>query len=262
MKVAISGYGVVGRAVETMLVSQTGKQPLVYDPNLGKICNLKEAKVCFVCVPAATTSGSDIVDLSAIKNTLKLLYRGSIVVIRSTILPGTTDKLQEENPDKNIYFVPEFLSEATSVQDELNPKRILIGVPKAGNPGRPLARLRGLLSRGKSSVPIFVMDASSAEMAKYAANSFYALKLTYFNELYDLCERVGVNWNQLRTAISMDPWTKSNHTNIWHGSYRGYGGKCLPKDVDALLEYARRFGSPLDLLEVANEINDRLRKLQ
>lgn len=250
------GYGVVGRALAGAL-RRKGVNPIVYDPPQGEVPSLSGVDVAFICVPTPTNIQTGTVGLGAVRECVGLLPMGATVVIRSTVPPGTTNNIQHQYMNHHVYFVPEFLTEATAMEDALEPTRVIIGVPRHGNNGRPLARVRSLLSA--QGVDTVVMDADSAEVAKYAANTFYATKVAFFNELYDLCQATGANYDQVRESVARDPWTGAQHTAIFHGGYRGYGGKCLPKDARAFATYARMMGVPQSILEAAEGVNRKLR---
>lgn len=262
MEIMIMGYGVVGQAVATILADK-GHLPIPYDPpkGLDKV-DPAEVDVAFICV-SAPTMGDGFVDISAIRDCLKKLRKGATAIIRSTIPPGTTDQLQHDFPALRVFFVPEFLTEATAEHDAHYPTRILIGVPKGGvREPSDLATVHELMKPSRFILPderIVIMTAVSAEMAKYVANSFYALKVAFFNEVADVCERNGADFEDVRRSVAKDPWTGAQHTDIWHGGYRGYGGKCLPKDVAAFVQHARGLGFPMLTLEAAEIVNESVR---
>jgi UDPglucose 6-dehydrogenase len=101
-------------------------------------------------------------------------------------------------------------------------------------------------------------EATHAEMIKYFANVFYALSVSYVNQMYDLCERLGVDYEVVRDAAKADPMMSSSHLEVWHKGYRGYGGNCLPKDTRALLVSAETNGVDLSVVAAAQRYNDRL----
>jgi len=251
--IVVMGEGVVGSAVCAML-RHKGAEPVVYDPPKGAEPDLAGTEVAFICVPAPTLPSGK-VDTRTIEECLSKLPEGAIAIIRSTILPGTTERLQQEWCRLHIYFVPEFLSEATAEQDAIHPTRTIVGVP-ASSLSTGLDRVKSLL--GCAGVPLVVTEARAAEMAKYAANTFYAVKVSYFNQLFDMCNELAVDWEQVRHAVGLDPWTGAQHTDVMHGGYRGYGGKCLPKDARAFTSLARYMGVPVTLLEAAESYNDDL----
>lgn len=260
MKIAIMGFGVVGKACATML-SAKGFHPQPYDPPAGHFkIEPSEADVAFVCVPAPTNFITGRVDDSAVRECLKKLKSGAIAIIRSTLLPGTTDTLQSDFPNLKIAFVPEFLTEATADRDALYPSRVVIGLTEvSADSADAIDAIMGMMN-ASTSVPLMVMKASSAELAKYLANAFYALKVSFFNEMYDLASAAGVDWSEALESVESDPWTESQHTDVHHGGYRGYGGKCLPKDALALITFARERRCPVFTLEAADRANKELQR--
>jgi UDPglucose 6-dehydrogenase len=107
-----------------------------------------------------------------------------------------------------------------------------------------------------------ICEAEEAEMIKYASNAFYAVKVTFCNELFDICEAAKINYEQIKKAMKADPMTGPEHLEIWHKGYRGFGtpevSKCLPKDVDALIAFSRLAGKYPELLRVVTKINHEL----
>lgn len=102
------------------------------------------------------------------------------------------------------------------------------------------------------------MPARAAELAKLATNAHLALRVIWAEQLYDLCMVVGVDYEIVREAVAADPRIGASHLQVWHGGYRGYGGACLPKDVPALIDYARQMGAPLTVQEATHLANQRL----
>jgi len=256
------GYGVVGQACAAMLSSK-GHLPIPWDPPKGLTkVDPAEVEVAFICVPAPTVWQTGEVDVEAIRDCLSRLRYGSIAIIRSTVPPGTTDTLRAEALGKNVFFVPEFLTEATAEQDALNPTRVLVGLPDQDRSDSRACAVVCDLVRPPTGVPMMLTSARSAEMAKYVANAFYALKVAFFNEAFDIAERNGANWREVMWSVRSDPWTGAQHTDVHHGGYRGYGGKCLPKDVHAFAAHARTLGFPMLTVEAAEVVNGELQQRQ
>lgn len=260
MKIMVMGVGAIGEATAHML-KKRGHDPMLYDPPKGLTCDPTEAEIVFVCVPAPTRRNGD-VDLSIVRACLELLPDFTIVALRSTVPPGTTKALQEEFATSSalrMFFVPEFLTEATRFNDAENPSRVLVGA--AGSiDGDTVARLCAMeLLELFPVCEKMVMRATDAEAAKYAANGFYSLKVAFMNQMFDAFGRAGVNWEQVRRSIEADPMTGNDHTEIFHNGYRGFGGKCLPKDARAFTQFARKHGVTLTILEEAIRYNRLLR---
>jgi len=170
MEVMIMGYGVVGKACAVMLADK-GHLPIPYDPALGldKV-DPAEVEVALICVPAPTDFEDGSVDVTAITDCLARLRMGATAIIRSTIPPGTTDMLNAAHPGKHVFFVPEFLTEATAEHDAKFPSRVLIGIPEDGPPNEAVELVRELMKPTGFIMPsdrMVTMSATSAEFAKY-----------------------------------------------------------------------------------------------
>ena len=191
---------------------------------------IKECEVVFIAVPAPTTK--DGFDDSIVADALKLVGAGKTAVIKSTLLPGTTEKLQGEFPDIFVLHSPEFLVEATAAHDAAKPHRNLVGIPL----DTPEYREKAVsILRILPDAPYQkVMMARDAEMVKYAGNCFLYSKVVFMNMLYDLVSATGCEWKVLHEALIHDPRIGESHTQPLHSSGRGAGGHCLIKDFEAL----------------------------
>ncbi len=212
---------------------------------------LGTSDVVFLCVPTpACADGS--AELTAVRSSLARLRRhlapGGRVVVKSTVPPGTQRQLTAilDRPDIAMISNPEFLREGRAVHDWLHPDRIVIGADE------PEA-IRYLASTYASlDAPVIKTDPTSAELIKYAANTFLALKITYANTLAELCEHTGANINDVRTGIGHD--ARIGHAYLNAGP--GWGGPCLPKDARALLSTGNRTTADLGLIHSVLETNN------
>jgi nucleotide sugar dehydrogenase len=161
--------------------------------------------------------------------------------------------LQREYPEHPLLHAPEFLTEATAEHDELYPHRKIVGYTEAS---RDWAE--GVLGVLPSAPYERVVPATTAELIKYFANVFYAVTVSYVNQFYDLCQALDVDYDRVREAAEADPMMSSSHLQAWHKGYRGYGGKCLPKDARALITLAERMNVDLGVPLAAQRYNDRL----
>jgi UDPglucose 6-dehydrogenase len=177
--------------------------------------------------------------------------RGSkLVVIKSTVLPGTTELLQERYPQHRFMFNPEFLRELSAYEDFIAPDRQIVGCTDASR--SEAQSLMDLLPRAPFER---ICSASEAEMTKYVANSFLAVKVSYANEVFDLCARMGIAYGQVRDMVAADARIGASHMDVFDAGYRGYGGKCLPKDSKSLLDLARSLNVRMDVLSAADAVN-------
>ena len=249
--IGFMGLGVVGDATHNYF-QRAGYSLRVYDPgrSLGSVEAVNEADVVFICVPTPYRPVAGFDD-SALENAVSLIDGSKVMVIKSTVLPGTTESFQVRYSQHCFMFNPEFLREAFARTDFLRPDRQLVGYTAQS---RHLAdALLAILPPAPYSS---IMPARDAEMTKYMTNSFLALKVTFANEMYDLASALDIDFESVRDAVAADIRIGSSHMDVLDAGYRGYGGKCLPKDTKALLDLADRVGVPLRLLRTADRVND------
>jgi UDPglucose 6-dehydrogenase len=252
VRIGIIGDGVVGGALRAWFESQHAPVHS-YDPPKGlrDRRGIDAADVVFICVPTPYETGRGF-DHSYLLEAMASIAGARLVVIKSTVLPGTTDELQRRYPRHRLMFNPEFLREATAVDDMAHPDRQIAGVTPQSE--GDAAAVLGLLP---SAPFVRVCAAREAEMAKYVANSFLAIKVSFANEIFDLCERLGIDYGATRDIIAADPRIGASHLDVLADGYRGYGGKCLPKDSKALLDLAAHTGVEMDVLRAADAANAR-----
>ena len=216
-----------------------------------------KSRIIFLCLPTPQ-SENGAADLSHVLNVSRQISQfvdgEKLIVSKSTVPVGTVDKirqiLRKEAKNKvDVASNPEFLKEGTALQDSLKPDRIIIGSRNK----KTIALLQELYEPFvRTGNPIIVMDERSAEMTKYAANAFLATKISFMNELANLCEEVGADIDWVRKGIASDP--RIGKQFLFPGL--GYGGSCLPKDVKALQRTAADAGRPLRLLAAVEAVNE------
>ncbi len=171
------------------------------------------------------------------REALKVVGEGKTAVIKSTILPGTTEKFQKEFPKLFVFHSPEFLVEKTAAYDAAHPNRNIVGIPEDTDVFRQKAEQ--VLSVLPNAPYARIMSAKDAEFVKYAGNCFLFTKVIFFNLLYDLVEKTGGDWEDIKSAVSHDPRIGTSHTEPVHKSRdgvvagRGAGGHCFIKDFEA-----------------------------
>ncbi|MCK9370337.1 hypothetical protein M0R04_10555 [Candidatus Dojkabacteria bacterium] len=241
----IIGFGVVGKAT-----AKAFDIPWHFDPLDSNITLEEASKKQFIifCTPTPTDSrgkqkGVDIID-GYIKQ-LKEYGGRNIFIIRSTVLPGTTKHLATEN-DVMVGFSPEFLSDDTAEKDACNPKFVVIGADDV-----PTRIAMSNLWKKFQHTNFVVTDTVTAEMIKYTFNLFFLMKVIFANQMYDICQINGADYNTLKEALYSHPWGTHHHLKPIHKGGRGGGGKCFPKDVKAFSKY-----SNLKLFKVIDELND------
>jgi len=224
------GYEVVRYAMEEPYVKNKEK--------------IKECDIVFIAVPTPTTPQG--FDDSILRTVISLVGDNKIAVIKSTILPGTTESIQSAH--KNIFLMhsPEFLSEATAAYDAANPARNIIGIPNDTPEYRQKAQ--DVLSVLPFAPYTLVCRAREAELIKYGGNCLLYLKVVFNNIMYDTANALGIDWNNVRDAMAADPRLGTSHWNPVHQSGRGAGGHCFIKDFAAFCElYKNKTGDEAGL---------------
>jgi len=193
---------------------------------------LSECNIVFIAVPTPTTP--DGFDTSILQEVLKIPIPGTTVVIKSTILPGTTESLQKNNPDIYILNSPEFLSEVTAAYDATHPDRNIIGIPIDSDEYRKRAgELLSILPKASYDL---ICTSKEAELIKYGRNTFGFINVVYTNLFYDLAKKLDLDWNIIQGALEADPMISSQYLNPIHKKGRGAGGSCFIKDFEAFLQ--------------------------
>jgi UDPglucose 6-dehydrogenase len=250
--VAIVGYGAVGRGLSELFPGA-----VVYDEpqGIGTRGEVNTCEFAFVAVP--TPLGDDgACDTSIVESVVRWI-QSEIIVLRSTVEVGTTQELVRAT-DKRIIFQPEFGPGETPDHPFKSLRQvrwvILGGDRKSTNAVADLYK-----TVFNADLAIHQTDSLTAELTKYMENCFLALKVTFCNEFFDIAEAIGVDYDELRELWLLDPRVGRSHTFVMPDE-RGFGGKCLPKDVAALVNTARKFGAPAMLMEAALEANAGIRQ--
>jgi len=257
LKIGIVGIGTVGGALKKYFEQQK-KKFFLYDKykKIGSIEEINQADVIFICVPTPYDKKKGF-DLSYVEDAVSKIQGGKIIVIKSTVLPGTTEKLQKKYPQHQFLFNPEFLTEFSPDQDFAYPDRQIVGYTRESfSVADDILQLLPLAPTMK------IIPATEAEMVKYFGNTFLATKVIFANQIYDLCQKLGINYNRVAECTCADKRIGRSHLKVWHQGKRGYAGKCLPKDTKAFIQFANEQGVDLKLLKLVDEINDKLLKDQ
>ena len=197
-----------------------------YIENKNKICF---CDIVFIAVPTPTTPEG--FDYSIIDMVLNAVGKGKIAVIKSTILPGTTKKLQEKYPDIFLMHSPEFLTEATAYYDVKNPCRNIIGVTE-----KSASRAGEVMNVLPVAPYEKIMPAEEAELTKYGGNCWFYFKVVFMNMLYDLAKEMDIDYEVVRDAMAADKRIGRTHLDTVHKGGRGAGGHCFIKDMAAFME--------------------------
>ncbi len=247
--------------LDTLFDRNTRQGRLTFTTNLAE--GIKGAEIIFLALP--TPPGEDgSADLSYVLGVAgdlsKIITEYTVIVDKSTVPVGTAEKvhaLLAENLSEGLFDVvsnPEFLREGVAVEDFMKPDRVVIGTESA--------RAREVMGRlyepfVRQGNPIYYMDERSAEMTKYAANSYLATRISFMNEIANLCERVGANVDMVRLGMGSD--TRIGKRFLFPGV--GYGGSCFPKDVQALAKTATEYGYDFNILNAVMGVNTKQKQI-
>jgi len=263
--IGVIGWGVVGRAVGQGFATKKDNKVLWYSKSKGSYTPeevISESEFLFVCVPTPMFSDHSGIDLSIVKEVVdfvapKIEGTDKILTIKSTVVPGTTASFKKKYPNVNFAMNPEFLTEANALGDFLKPDRTVIGA----FPQSVSARLAGLYQDlyGAGS-KMFLTDPTTAEMVKYMSNALLATKVIFANEMYDLCTALGIKYEEVKSMVAADDRIGPTHLDVT--TVRGFGGKCFPKDMVALMRFARDVKVDYSLLKTVWDKNLRIRKIR
>lgn len=259
LNIGIIGLGYVGKAIR-FAYEDKNITDRVYtydiDPDTSPNCASTEevvqfADIIYVCVPTPM-SNKGVCDLSIVEKVVKQICKSNtkkIIVLKSTVVPGTTERLQAQYPQHSIFFCPEFLTEKNYLDDYLNQDLMIIGVPK--NAYRSLAEHVLEEQTSVCSVKhVTVMDVTTAELYKYVANNFLATKVSFANEMENIAQELGVKWDDITDIIIHDTRMGQTHWNVpGPDGHRGFGGTCFPKDINATITFANSLGVGVPLLK-------------
>jgi len=241
--IGIIGNGFVGES-QAFAFSPTNPI-LIYDVDPlrsnAKLEDVHNCDIIFVCVPTPMfKDGSQ--DLTYIMDVFKNAKGKGIYVIKSTILPGTTNKIKQTYPEINVIFSPEFLSERTAKLDVITQARIILG-----GPPNLTKTVREVFENRFANRNIIETDSITAEMIKYMNNTFFATKVAIMNEFKLVCDKIGANWDDALAGFVADHRIGDSHLDVpGPDGKMGYGGTCFPKDVNALIIFARSYGVELN----------------
>ena len=169
-----------------------------------------------------------------------------IILIRSTITPGTTSKIQIEYPKMHIVFNPEFLTERSAKFDFINQSRFIVG----GTWGNTMMVENLYKWRFGESTPVIKTNYQTAELIKYMNNCFFATKVSFLNEMYQIAEKCGANWEEAVDGFVRDGRIGHSHMNVPGPDGKlGFGGSCFPKDIQAMIHFAQSLDVNPDVLE-------------
>ena len=263
--IGIIGQGFVGNAIYQKFKNYF--DVLTYDLDKSKSNSKKEdlifkSDTIFLCLPTPMNNdGSCNVDIlqTELEN-IDLITDNQetkkTIVIKSTVSPGTTARWNSLYDSLNLVFNPEFLTEVNAIEDFNNQNRIILGGPRPAT-----TELRRLYSKVFPKAHIIKTDSTHAEMVKYLTNSFLATKVSFANEIYQICDKLKIDYDKVVEYATLDDRLGKSHWNVPgpDGDF-GFGGHCLPKDLSALIFLAMNLDTETNVLNAVEETNDVVRK--
>jgi nucleotide sugar dehydrogenase len=256
-KVGVTGNGFVGEAISFAFSSVSDLYVYDTDP-LKSLDDLESVHSCdfvFICVPTPMfQDGSQ--DLSYVEDVFEKATSKPVYILKSTVLPGTTEELSKKYSNIKIIFSPEFLTERTAKLDMLTQSRIILGGEL------PLTeKAKTLFNQRFKTKNIIQTDSKTAELTKYMNNTFFATKVSIMNEFKLLCDKIGANWQDALKGFVSDGRIGDSHLNVpGHDGKLGYGGTCFPKDVNALLSFSKKHDIELNTIKGGWKTNLKVRQ--
>lgn len=253
-KIGVIGQGFVGTAVtegmknyyDVRTFDINGK---CNEPSLDEV--IHQVNETFLCVPTPMKKSGEC-DLSIVKKCLKDISNlvehyqkeNFIIILKSTIPPGTTEQLNKEFKYLHIAFNPEFLTEANAIEDYKNQNRIIIGADRPYS-----SRVKQIFAKAFPKVPIIKTSSTIAETIKYVTNTFLAMKVSYANEIYQLCQALDIDYDKVIEYARYDDRLGNSHWSVPgpDGDF-GFGGHCFPKDIAALTYLSKQLGIDTTML--------------
>lgn len=262
--VGIIGQGFVGSAIREGLNSFYNV--LTFDIDEEK-CNssiqeiIEKCEIIFQCLPTPMKKSGEC-DLRVVSSSIARLEeearsqdKNPIVVIKSTVPPGTTEELNRSCENITVIFSPEFLTEANHIDDFKNQTRIILGGQRPAT-----CRVKTMFRKAFPDIPIIKTGDRTAEMVKYFLNNFLTVKVSFANEMYQICEKLNIDYDKVTEYALYDKRIGPTHLAVPgpDGEF-GYGGHCFPKDLAAMVHIAEAKGVDASILKSAQQKNEDVR---
>lgn len=262
MNIGIIGQGFVGSAVYKKFKNFFN----VYTFDLKKELSnstldnlLDNCAIVFLCLPtpmnADGSCNTDIID-----NILSVINKKNkhIIINKSTITPGKTEYFNKKYKNLEIVFNPEFLTERNAVEDYNNQNRIILGGSK-----KTISKIKSIFSKVFPNAILVKTGSKYAEMIKYLTNCFLATKVSFANEMYDICESLGIDYDKVIEYAKLDDRIGNSHWNVPgpDGDF-GFGGHCLPKDLNAIIHISKKIKSTNNVIKAVLKTNDNKRNFR
>jgi UDPglucose 6-dehydrogenase len=260
MIIGVIGHGVVGGAVAAGM-RRLGHDVRIHDLKLGTdIDVVSESEIVFICVPTPQKADGSC-HTGIVEDVVGQLIDGigfkGIIAIKSTVTPGTTEKLAEKYggkfPGRNIAFVPEFLREKSAFYDFTEGHDLLIvGTTNYGWSEETADKI--IAAHGHYPTTVAKMSSTEAELAKYYSNVFNALRITFANGFFDVCNKLNANYTRIKNAMVQRPTIENFYLDV-NDNFRGFAGVCLPKDTAAFAQLAFSLGVQASIFKSIVEDN-------
>lgn len=258
--IGVIGYGFVGKAVCEGFKGQNIKW---FDPYKKGSSTFEEvildSEFIFLCLPTPFDSKDFSIDISYIDKTVdeikKYDVKDKIVIIKSTVVPGTTQDYSDKNTSINFVMNPEFLTEKNYLDDFKNTKRIIIG----NDSKEVFERMYKFYRTFFKETPILNTTLSEAEIIKYESNVMLASKVALANIFYDICQKNNADYDVVKEGVSLDPRIGSSHIDVTEE--RGFGGKCFYKDLGSIIGDSKKNDVDCKVLQEIHDYNLRIRKI-
>ena len=265
MKIGIIGNGFVGSAIMHGFILHVD-DILIHDKDIKRSTHtldelVKGSDVIFICVPTPMFESGKC-DMSIVESVVAELnnyaeMKEKVVVVKSTVVPGTIELLASRYYLMNFVFNPEFLTERKARLDFINTSRIVLG----SNKKSAIDKVEKLYKIRFPYTKIIKTDFGTAQLIKYMANCFFATKVSFMNEMFQICTAIGGNWNKAIEGFITDGRIGNSHIDVpGHDGDFGFGGKCFPKDLNAMIKKAEELGIEPDVMKGAWKKNKEVRK--
>ena len=252
-RIGVIGLGFVGGAIFKYFKGR-GSNVVGYDlyKESSTFADVLETDVVFLCLPTMYSEEREEYNKKAIISSCGLLqtsgYAG-VVVVKSTVEPGTTDRLVTRYPSLRLIHNPEFLTAATAERDFAEQRHIVLGSPDP-MPNATTSFMQGFYDYYFRDAETTMCTSNESELMKISANAFYAVKIQYFTEIHAMCQGMGADFNKVRDMIVNNGWVNPMHTKVPGTDGKvSYGGLCFPKDTSALVQQMKRMRVPHAVLE-------------
>lgn len=262
ISVGIIGVGFVGGAIlQSFIEHKICVIPYDKYKNIGNFEDILDTDILFLCLPTLYNVDIAEYDKSAIFEVCGLLnkyqYQG-IIINKSTVEPGVTQKLAEEY-DLILLHNPEFLTARTAYHDFHNQTHIVIGSTSKSNKSH-ISIVENFYKLYYPSAEITIISSDESESVKLFCNCFYSVKIQFFNELYLLCQKKNIDFNKIKKTMLKNNWINPMHTEVpGNDKQLSYGGMCFPKDTNALLSFMKKNSSYCEVLDATVSERNKLR---